>query len=116
MRNAVAGNTDSGRGWHRARRHGWDGVTHGGETVKIHIDLDDVGAPSTAWAAHAACRDSDPTLFFSESGRYAEAVEICAECPVRTECLEYALTANIDVGVWGGLSGGQRRTRRRLSA
>jgi len=84
--------------------------------VKLHIDLDEVEAASTAWAASAACRDSDPDLFFVEGGSVASAVKICAGCAVRPECLAYALVANIEVGVWGGLSAGQRRAQRQRGA
>jgi WhiB family redox-sensing transcriptional regulator len=42
----------------------------------------------------------------------------CAECSVRTECLEYALVNRIEHGVWGGVSERERRRilqRRRRS-
>jgi hypothetical protein len=42
---------------------------------------------------------------------------ICADCPVREPCLEYALYNRIDHGVWGGASERERRRiarRRRL--
>ena len=44
---------------------------------------------------------------------------ICAECPVKGACLEYALRNGIDHGVWGGTSERERRRiarRRRLAA
>jgi Transcription factor WhiB len=36
----------------------------------------------------------------------------CAECPVRTECLRYALADPDLVGVWGGTTGAMRRDMR----
>jgi WhiB family redox-sensing transcriptional regulator len=42
---------------------------------------------------------------------------ICATCPVKLPCLEYALASGIDHGVWGGASERERRRiarRRRL--
>jgi WhiB family redox-sensing transcriptional regulator len=39
---------------------------------------------------------------------------VCADCPVKTECLEYALANRIDHGVWGGTS--ERERRRILKA
>lgn len=32
------------------------------------------------------------------------AISICKRCPVRAECLRYAMEADVRTGVWGGLS------------
>ena len=45
-------------------------------------------------------------------GPAAAAKALCAGCPVRTECLEYALCDPDTEGVWGGTSLCQRRTLR----
>lgn len=44
--------------------------------------------------------------------------QICAECPVKADCLEYVLESRIDHGVWGGSERERRRIlrRRRLEA
>jgi uncharacterized protein with von Willebrand factor type A (vWA) domain len=40
----------------------------------------------------ARCLDADPEAFFPEKGGSTrEAKRICAACPVRDECLQYAL-------------------------
>ncbi|MCZ7527449.1 MAG: WhiB family transcriptional regulator [Acidimicrobiia bacterium] len=58
----------------------------------------------------ARCRDRSPADFFPSDGVGVElARRVCAECPVRAECLEYALTYRIDHGVWGGASERERR-------
>ena len=58
----------------------------------------------------ARCREFDPASFFPSDGVGVErARRICAECPVRIECLEYALEYRIDHGVWGGASERERR-------
>lgn len=45
----------------------------------------------------------------------AEARSVCGPCPVRSDCLEYALIADERWGVWGGLTAPEReRIRRRL--
>jgi WhiB family redox-sensing transcriptional regulator len=38
---------------------------------------------------------------------------VCNECPVRVECLDYALTTNAQFGVFGGMSEDERRRVRR---
>lgn len=65
------------------------------------------------WRAIAECRDSSPALFFLEKGEViGDAVGICLACPVRAECLSYALNTSQMVGIWGGLSDKQRRNIR----
>jgi WhiB family redox-sensing transcriptional regulator len=41
--------------------------------------------------------------------REAAAKRICADCPVRRECLEYALRVREPFGIWGGLNESERR-------
>lgn len=71
------------------------------------------------WRVRAACRDSAPDLFFpiGATGLALEQIEaakaVCARCPVRTECLEFALETNQEAGVWGGTSEEERRHLRR---
>ena len=38
-----------------------------------------------------------------------DAVKICAECPLVQECLAFALTEQIQFGVWGGLNEQNRK-------
>ena len=67
-----------------------------------------------SWRDAAACRGVDPEVFFPERGEsVAKAKKVCAGCPVRDECLEYAEETLQKFGVWGGLSERQRRRRRR---
>jgi hypothetical protein len=74
------------------------------------------------WRMRAACRDVEPELFFpiSEHGRafrdqVAAAKRVCAGCPVRGECLDFARAA-LTHGIAGGLTSEERRriTRRGL--
>jgi WhiB family redox-sensing transcriptional regulator len=71
------------------------------------------------WRQRAACRDQDPELFFpvSDMGPGARQTEqakaVCARCPVRAECLEYALDNALDHGIYGGTTESERRTLRR---
>lgn len=70
------------------------------------------------WMAEGSCREQAPSLFFPSDGVGVEvARRICATCPVKEPCLEYALRNGIDHGVWGGASERERRRiarRRRL--
>jgi WhiB family transcriptional regulator, redox-sensing transcriptional regulator len=62
------------------------------------------------WMARGDCRYEPPATFFPSDGVGVEvAKRICAACPVREQCLEYALDNRIDHGVWGGTSERQRR-------
>ena len=71
-----------------------------------------------SWQNHAACRDADPELFFPEPGpdmhrKIAEAKALCAACPVRVDCLGYALRGRERFGIWGGQADRSRRATRR---
>lgn len=70
------------------------------------------------WRRLAACRGEDSTYYFAPSyfekrgeklAREAVAKRICAACPVRRPCLEYALQTREAHGVWGGLNETERR-------
>ena len=43
----------------------------------------------------------------------ARAKEVCGQCPVHRDCLDYALETNQDSGIWGGTSEEERRVLRR---
>ena len=61
------------------------------------------------WMDLAACDGTDNATFFPEiGGSTREAKRVCAVCPVRGDCLAYALDNRIAFGVWGGLSEQQR--------
>lgn len=76
------------------------------------------------WTTTAACRSDDMGIFFAPDGerqadretREGKAKEICAGCPARIACLEYALTKPEPYGVWGGMGEEERVTERRRRA
>ena len=75
---------------------------------KAHCNVS-IGMESN-WMAEGLCNEQPPSLFFPSDGVGVEvAKKICAECPSKEPCLEYALTNRIDHGVWGGTSERQRR-------
>ena len=67
------------------------------------------------WHVFAACEGSDLALFFPVVGENPRAaLAICAECPVRVECLDEALDdPELDHGVRGGMTARARTRLRR---
>ena len=69
----------------------------------------------------AACKGAPLDLFFGPDAEFvttrqkreAAAKAICARCPVRLDCLDYALDIDQTYGVWGGLNEDERRALRR---
>lgn len=81
----------------------------------------------TRWMQRAQCNGQDPRDFYPSAphGTVTKttddlerevAGERCRGCPVRGECLAYALEHLIDWGVWGGTSGEQRTKMRRAAS
>jgi WhiB family redox-sensing transcriptional regulator len=73
--------------------------------------------PYDRWWLDAACRPSDADLFFPEPGslsrkewrrRELAAKAVCETCPVRAACLDEALLAPEEFGVWGGMTADER--------
>jgi len=66
-----------------------------------------------SWMEFALCAQVDPEIFFPDKGGRAEpAKRICRACPVRAQCLDYAMGGD-DFGVWGGMTERERRTLKR---
>lgn len=67
-----------------------------------------------AWQTDALCAQTDPEAFFPEKGGSTrDAKRVCEACPVRSECLDYAMAHDEKFGIWGGLSERERRRLRR---
>lgn len=66
------------------------------------------------WQDDSACQ-ADPELFFptgtgaAAERQAAEAKRVCGGCPVREQCLQWALAEGEDFGVLGGLTHTERR-------
>jgi len=79
-------------------------------------------AKAMDWRDRSACLDEDPELFFpiGNTGpailQIEEAKQVCRRCEVREQCLQWALEAGQDHGVWGGLSEDERRALKRRSS
>jgi WhiB family redox-sensing transcriptional regulator len=62
-----------------------------------------------------------PDAFFPDIGttghqdsQYAK--ELCSMCPIMEECRTYAIEAKEPLGIWGGLTAGERRVHRSISS
>lgn len=81
-------------------------------------ELLDLGSPeSTVWMRDGLCAQTDPEAFYPDRGGSARAAKaVCLGCPVRSECLAYAVEHGERFGVWGGLSERERRALSPLAA
>lgn len=74
---------------------------------------------SDDWRADAACRDTDPDLFFpvGTTGLAIDQIDaakaVCGLCDSQALCLEFALATNQESGVWGATSEEERRKLRK---
>lgn len=83
----------------------------------------DIPLEDWQWRKKAACVDVDPGVFFPKVSHnqavyhhneipvvlVREAQQHCRGCPVREECLDYALRHRIDDGIWAGTTPKERR-------
>jgi WhiB family transcriptional regulator, redox-sensing transcriptional regulator len=81
------------------------------------------------WRSRAVCGGARAWLLFDPDAetererqiRECKAKAVCAACPVRAQCLDYALEHHMRYDVWGGLNEHERvteplRRARRASA
>jgi len=96
---------DPGRSRLRARHR--DGATGAGlvEAVRVSGARAQSGTHVTELAA---CTFADPELFFpttyggTNSSTVMAAKALCARCPLKDDCLDWALAAREEFGIWGG--------------
>ncbi len=78
-----------------------------------HADLAAPARVAARWREVAAGPGTDREGFFPGRGESAEpARQVCARCPVRQLCLDYAVSNRIAYGIWGGLAERERRALR----
>lgn len=64
------------------------------------------------WMDDALCRNRKDLDFFPEEAYNTaapKAVAVCKVCPVKADCLEFAIENGIQYGIWGGLNYPQRK-------
>ena len=98
----------------------WD-VSRHDERYSVSGDATDYGAllellERPAWHRKASCRGrTDVSWFMRPGDKPAPAIAICEICPVRRQCLTWALEQTNDLdGIWAGTTQRQRREMRRL--
>jgi WhiB family transcriptional regulator, redox-sensing transcriptional regulator len=83
--------------------------------------LVDVSETDPHWRDHASCRSCSPDLFFPAGTTGAALHEIqaakavCAQCPVQSHCLRFALRTGQAYGIWGGTTEDERRALARAA-
>ncbi|SKD93945.1 transcriptional regulator [Mycobacteroides abscessus subsp. massiliense] len=80
--------------------------------VEILGTLQGIYVGDLGWQDQAACKGMPTDWWFPEQGASREckrAKAICHNCPVRTQCLEYAVSHQEQWGLWGELSLKDRR-------
>ena len=72
-----------------------------------------------AWRAKAACKNTPVDVFFPDKGaskeKVAKAKAICNKCAVRQECYNWSIQFSERAlhGIWGGMTGKDRRAARK---
>lgn len=73
------------------------------------------------WMQKAECKNHNPQMWWPSKSEAPNpvAISICNRCPVKDECLEYAVQDPECHGIWGGTSHKERiriRRARRLDS
>ena len=71
-----------------------------------------------AWMDDAECTQYPPDMWFPNIGDKHTADKangICDGCPVKMQCLEYAMRHGFDEGIFGGMNGRARQVLRQKS-
>jgi WhiB family redox-sensing transcriptional regulator len=72
---------------------------------------------AATWRDEAACATTDPDAFFSKNSHDIPRVQaICARCPVRIQCAQFAIRTGQNWGVWGGMTQTELRRLRTRNA
>lgn len=89
-------------------------------TCRLTTDAARPRVDARNWHEYRACAATDPEVFADDDERVqAIAKDICARCPVKLFCLQFALDTNTQHGVYGGMDPDERDEllgKRRLPA
>ena len=78
-------------------------------TGPLYVELPTLISPDAdkSWRQQSLC--ADQTDIFFSGKRIDEAKSICGQCPVQSQCLDFAIRNDIPDGVWGGLTRKERK-------
>ena len=75
-----------------------------------------MGVAEPGWRSRSACRGLPSDMFVSAelmtNDEEVAAKDVCAGCAVVADCLSYSIVNAVRFGVWGGLTGVERRPLR----
>jgi WhiB family transcriptional regulator, redox-sensing transcriptional regulator len=89
------------------------------KAMSLDVDWQGSDWQKREWRRQGACAGAEPDLFFPISAtaaaapQVARAKAICADCPVRSACLGFAMAHRDLSGIWGGTTDEERRKTRR---
>ena len=87
--------------------------------ASVLADIFGTDGHPNAWRTKAACASVPTEIFYPPKGQESLALEVCASCPVRKECLDYAIeyegSSVIDDrhGIFGGMTPKERTSEYR---
>lgn len=73
------------------------------------------GVELADWMKKGKCRGLQTDIFYHEQGHLSinSAKAICSECPIREQCLDYAMRNRELYGIWGGHTTSERKKLRK---
>lgn len=80
------------------------------EDYPHHVNLPFLMFPDEdmSWRDHSICAGSTVNFFTNKKSVVAEQKALCSRCPVRVQCLDFAVR-NDQEGTWGGMTEGERK-------
>jgi len=86
------------------------------DSSTLDLALAGTAMPGT-WIERARCRSVDEWIFFPGRGGDTRLPRsVCARCPVRDDCREYAIPIRELRGIWGGMTEADRKAERHRRA
>lgn len=97
-------------------RHRWETIARSVGTPLPTSRYEEVDMRMPEWFDKATCSTTDPESFFPTKGEQPNSAKrVCSRCPVRRDCLQFALDNAEPYGIWGGLTERERRALRKVA-